>query len=223
MGGIIITVVGAVLIGVVWFIFFQPSRTPTAPITAIPISLEGNAEQFTIFEIISDESEVTFSLDELLRGLPTMAVGNSRQVAGQIGVNFDDPTASQIGPVLINARTLTTDNEFRDNAVHSFILDTETYEFITFTPTKIIGLPDQYQDGETIEIQIEGDLTIRDITTSVSFDGSVTIEGRTQLTGTATSQINRNAFQLEIPAATGVADVSEQVLLTINFFAQSTQ
>ncbi|WP_420630875.1 YceI family protein [Candidatus Leptofilum sp.] len=223
LGGVIVMGVGAVLIGVVWVLFLQPSRTPTAPLTAIPLALEGNSAQFTIFEIQSASSEVTFEIAEVLRGLPTTAVGSSRQVAGQIAVNFDSPNESQIGPILINARTLATENEFRDNAIHGFILDTEAHEFITFSPTQIIGLPEQFVTEELVSIVVEGELTIRNITQPVVFEGTVTANGRTQLSGTATSQIDRNAFQLEIPQAPGVANVSEQVSLTIQFFAKSTE
>lgn len=218
LGGIIVMGVGAVLISVVWVLFLQPSITPAAPVTAVPITLNGDAEQFTIFEIQSTDSDVTFSLDELLRGLPTMAVGRSQQVAGQIAVNFDAPATSQVGPILINARTLATDNLFRDNAIHSFILDTTAHEFITFTPTQIRGLPEQFVVDEPFILEIEGNLTIRDITQPVIFEATVTAN-RTQLTGTATGQIDRNDFQLQIPAARGVADVSNQVSLTIQFFA----
>lgn len=223
LGGIVVMGVGAILIGVVWFLFLQPSRTPTEPLVAIPIDLESNAARFTLFEIDSTQSDVTFSLDEVLRGLPTIVLGSSRQVAGQIAVDFENPSASQVGPILINARTLLTDNEFRDNAIHSFILDTETYEYITFTPTKLSGLSEAFVPNEPIAIEIEGTLTIREITQPVIFTGIVTGNGRTQLNGSASTQINRSDFQLQIPNAPGVANVSEDISLSINFVALPAQ
>lgn len=222
LGGLIVMGVGAVLIGVVWALFLQPSRTPTEPLTAVPIQLEGDSTTYTIFEINGAESEVTFVLDEVLRGLPTIVTGSSRYVAGQIAINFANPQASQIGPITINARTLATDNEFRDNAIHNFILDTEANEFITFTPTEIHGLPAQFVANESVAIEIVGELKIRDIVQPVIFEGTVMANGRTQLTGSATAQIERAAFQLQIPNAPGVANVSEKVSLAINFIAQAT-
>ena len=222
LGGLIVMGVGAVLIGVVWALFLQPSRTPTEPLTAVPIQLEGDSTTYTIFEINGAESEVTFVLDEVLRGLPTIVTGNSRYVAGQIAINFANPQASQIGPITINARTLDTENEFRDNAIHNFILDTEANEFITFTPTEIRGLPAQFVANESVAIEIVGELKIRDIAQPVIFEGTVMANGRTQLTGSATAQIERGAFQLQIPNAPGVANVSEKVSLAINFIALAT-
>lgn len=219
VGGIIVMVVGAILIGIVWLIFLQPAQTPTTPITALPVELERNHEQFTIFEIVKDESEVSFEIDETLRGLPTTAVGIGHELAGQIAVNFENPAASKVGPILVNARTLLTDNEFRNNAIHSFILDSEPHEFIQFTPRRLTGLPDQFTPGEPVSFQIEGDLTIRQISQPVVFEAVVTANGRTQLTGLATAQIQRDDFNLQIPNAPGVANVSEIVKLSIHFVA----
>jgi polyisoprenoid-binding protein YceI len=220
IGGIVVMVVGVLLIGVVWVLFLQPSRTPSEPITAIPITIEGDNGRYTVFEIVPAESEVTFTLNETLRGLPTTVIGSSRQVAGQIAVDFDSPAASQIGPILINARTLLTDNEFRNNAIHSFILDSELYEFITFTPNQISGLSNDFVPDKPIPLQIEGDLTIREITQPVTFTGTITPNGRSQLIGFATAQILRSDFDLQIPNAPGVANVSEEVTLTIDFVAR---
>lgn len=220
VGGIVVMVVGAALIGVVWFLFLQPAQIPTTPLTSIPLAVADDGRNLTIFEIVSAESEVKFTLSETLRGLPTTAIGSSQQVAGQIAVDFANPTNSQIGPILINARTLLTDNEFRNNAIQNFILDTEQYEFITFTPNKISGLPDEFVPDETISIQIEGELEIREIKQPVTFAGTITPDGRTKLTGSATAQILRSDFALQIPNAPGVANVSNEVTLTIDLVAR---
>ena len=219
LGGIVVMIVGAILIGVVWVLFLQPAQTPSAVLTAVPITLPDNS-QFTILEIVPEESLVTFTLDETLRGLPTTVVGQSRAVAGQIAIDFADPTTAQIGPILINARTLLTENEFRNNAIQNFILQTEAYELITFTPQQISGLPAQFTANEPVTLTIQGDLTIRDITQPVTFAATVTADGRTELTGSAAAQISLADFALTIPDAPGVANVSEVVGLRIDFIAR---
>lgn len=218
LGGIVVMVVGAILIGVVYVLFLQPAQTPTAELTAVPVTIPNNG-QYTLLEIVPNESLVTFTLDETLRGLPTTVVGQSRAVAGQIAVDFANPATAQIGPILINARTLLTENEFRNNAIQNFILQTEAYELITFTPQQISGLPAQFTANEPVALTIQGDLTIRDITQPVTFAATVTANGRTELTGSATAQISRADFALTIPDAPGVANVSEAVGLRIEFVA----
>lgn len=218
LGGIVVMVVGAILIGVVYILFLQPAQDPTAVLTAVPVTIPNNG-QYTLLEIVPNESLVTFTLEETLRGLPTTVVGQSRAVAGQIAVDFANPATAQIGPILINARTLLTENEFRNNAIQNFILQTEAYELITFTPQQISGLPAQFTANEPVALTIQGDLTIRDVTQPVTFAATVTANGRTELTGSATAQIARADFALTIPDAPGVANVSEAVGLRIEFVA----
>ncbi|MCP4417874.1 MAG: YceI family protein [Chloroflexi bacterium] len=218
VGGIVVMIVGAIFIGLIWF-FFLNAQTPTAPITAIPITIVGDKSDFTIFELVSSESLVSFSIDETLRGAATTAVGSSHEVAGQIAVDFNNPANTQIGPILINARTLQTDNEFRNNSIQSFILSTAVYEFITFAPTKISGLPATFTANEPISLQIEGDLTIKDVTQTAVFSATIT-PNSTQLSGSATAQILLANFNLLIPDASGVANVSNEATLTIDFFAK---
>jgi polyisoprenoid-binding protein YceI len=218
-GGITLMIVGIFFIGIVWFLFLRKAPMPTAPITAIPINILGDSDNFTIFELTSTESNVTFAIDETLRGLPTTVIGSSRQVAGQIAIDFTNPANSQVGPIRINARTLLTNNEFRDNAIQNFILDTQSHEFIIFTPTNIIGLPTTFIPNEPVALQIEGDLTIKSVTQTAVFTATITPITNAQLTGTASTQLLRSDFNLTIPDAPGVANVSDEVTLTIDFSA----
>ncbi|HWQ13109.1 MAG TPA: YceI family protein, partial [Roseiflexaceae bacterium] len=92
------------------------------------------------YRIVPEESQVRFTLSEVLRGQPTEVVGVSNQVAGELAVDPDDLSTAQVGVIQVNARTLETDNAQRNRAIRRFILETDTHEFITFTPTAIEGL-----------------------------------------------------------------------------------
>jgi polyisoprenoid-binding protein YceI len=171
----------------------------------------------TIFEIAQDESQVRFELDEVLRGQPKTVVGISNQVAGQIGIDFDDPALTELGIIQINARTLETDADRRNQAIRRFILQTDDHEFITFTPTAIAGLPDSITYGQSYPVTIAGDLTIRDITNEVTFEATITPVSESRLEGSAMTTINRADYNLNIPSVPFVADVEEEVLLVIEF------
>ena len=82
------------------------------------------------------ESQATFTLQEDLRGARTTVVGATSEIGGNIMVNLTDPSASSIGTILINARTLETDNSFRNRALRSQILKSaqDAHEFIVFEP-----------------------------------------------------------------------------------------
>ena len=176
----------------------------------------------TIFEISQSESEVRFELDEDLRGSRLTVVGTTNQVAGQIGLDFGDLSTAQVGEIQINARTLATDNNFRNRAIQNEILDTGAYEFISFVPTAVNGLPASAAVGEEISFTIDGNLTIRDITEPVTFSVVATAVSDSQISGTATATVLRETYGLTIPEVPNVANVENEVDLIITFVANAS-
>ena len=122
---------------------------------------------------------------------------------------------------MINARTLETDNPFRDRAIRNSVLESgqDAYEFITFTPTELRGLPASVNAGDTVEFEVVGDLTIRDITLSTVWAASVTLTSQDQISGSASTEVLRSDYDLQIPSVPRVAGVDDDVLLTIEFSA----
>jgi polyisoprenoid-binding protein YceI len=112
---------------------------------------------------------------------------------------------------------LATDNNFRNRALNNQILETGDYEFITFTPTAIVGLPDSVENGQSVTFRLVGDLTIRDITNQATFDVEATLVSDTELTGTASTIVTRADYDLNIPSVPNVANVEEEVELYIDF------
>ncbi|MBZ0284610.1 MAG: YceI family protein [Anaerolineae bacterium] len=199
----------------------EPTTEVVAEATEI---VEGAAPAAVLYRIVQDESQVSFTLTEDLRGVPTTVVGTTNQLAGDIVVDFTTPANSQIGQIRINARTIVTNNEFRNRAIRGEILESskDEYEFIEFTPTAVTGLPAAVTADETITFQITGDLKIRNITQSVTFDVTATTTEE-RLEGTATTVVTRTQYNLVIPSAPGVANVSEEVTLQIDFVATRVQ
>lgn len=198
---------------------------PSEPTQAAPEAIENTPAAgvaglagTTVYQIVQAESQVRFSISEMLRGKPFTAVGVTNQVAGEIALNFDNKVA-QVGVVQVNASTLKTDNNMRDRSIHDKILETDQYQFITFEPTAITGLPQSAELGETISFQITGKLTIRNNTQEVTFDAKATLVSPDRLEGYASVTVLRSAYQLVIPNVPQVADVAEEVLLEIEFVA----
>jgi len=195
------------------------AETPTEAPTEVSSAPAGTAQVFTID---STASQVRFQLDEELRGSPTTVVGTTDQVAGQLSVNLADLSQTQVGIIQINARTLATDNNFRNRAINNEILDTGDFEFITFTPTAVEGLPASATVGQAISFSLVGDLTIRDVTQPATFTVEATAVSETQIVGTATAIVNRADFGLQIPSVPNVANVEEEVELYIDFTANAS-
>jgi polyisoprenoid-binding protein YceI len=175
----------------------------------------------TLYRIDPASSEAKFVLQEDLRGNRIDVVGTTNQVAGDIIIDFGNPAASQVGTIRINARTLTTDEEMRNRAIRSRVLQSasDQYEFIEFVPTAISGLPEQVKVGETHTFEITGNLTLVGQTREVTFAAEATLESETELNGTATARINYTEWGIAIPTAPGVANVTPEVTLSIDFTA----
>lgn len=192
---------------------------PTEEPTEEPAESTGGG--LVILTINPENSQVRFELNEELRGEPKTVVGTTDQVAGEIAVDRTDLSSTQVGIIQVNARTLVTDNDFRNRAIQNEILNTGEHEFITFTPTAVNGLPDSVDIGETVNFTIVGDLTIRDITNEVTFDVEATLVSETELAGTASTVVTREAYNLNIPSVPNVANVEEEVELYIDFMASA--
>lgn len=180
------------------------------------------AGELLIYKISQADSDVRFELDEDLRGVRKTVVGTTDQVAGEIAVDLSDLSNVQAGVIQINARTLTTDNNFRNRAIQNQILNTGEFEFITFTPTAISGLPASAGVGEEVTFTIEGDLTIRDITRPVVFTVVAMADSDGTIFGTAATIIMRADYNLNIPSVPNVANVEEEVELYIDFIATAS-
>jgi polyisoprenoid-binding protein YceI len=190
--------------------------TPTTAPTTAPVS------ETRIFAIDQAESQARFLIDEVLRGAPITVVGVTDQVAGQLAINVDDPAQAQVGVIQINARTLATDNDFRNRAIRNAILQTDSYELITFTPTELSGLPERVAVGEPFSFTILGDLTIRDVTRPVTFEVSVTPLSADAISGTATASVLYRDFGLNIPSVPSVDLVADEVRLELEFVARAS-
>ncbi len=200
------------------------SELEAAPVEQQPAADEAapSAAEATVYTIDSGASEVRFELDELLRGNPVTVVGVTDQVAGEIAVDLNDLSTAQVGQIQINARGLSTDNNFRNRAIQNEILDTGDFEFITFTPTAVNGLSGSAAAGDTVEFTVDGDLTIRDVTQPVTFNVTATVTSDSLLQGTAEAVVQRADYNLTIPSVPSVADVEEEVELTIEFSANAS-
>jgi len=181
------------------------------------------ASSAVIFNIVPEESQVSFALSEVLMGNPTNVVGITNQVAGQLLVDFANPAASQIGTIRINVRTLATDSDMRNRAIRRAILqsDQDQFEFAEFSNIELSDLPASVTIGEPFTFNITGDFTLRNITNRVTFAARVTPVSETELSGTASTVVQRAMYELTIPNAPGVADVSEDVTLEITFIARA--
>lgn len=209
-------------IGYIWF--SGGNGQASAPITAPQLDVQPG-DSGVLFQIVPEESEVRFRIDETLIGEPKMVIGTTNQVAGDLLVNFENPEESRMGLIRVNVRTLTTDNSFRNRALRGQILEADKaeYEFAEFVPTELIGLPEEITIGEAVTFQIAGQLTAHGVSQPVVFDASVTVFSDSRLEGTARTNVFYRDFNITIPEAPGVANISDDLQLEIDFVARAVE
>jgi polyisoprenoid-binding protein YceI len=197
--------------------------TATAPLTESATASEASAVagEPLVFVIDQSQSQARFLIDEVLMGTPTTVEGVTALITGTITVNPADLSQASISPIIIDARDLTTDRNMRNRALRRVILQSSRaeYQYITFTPTAIAGLPDSAQAGDSVTFTVVGDLQIRDIVQPVTFAVELTADSATQISGLAKATVTREAFDLTIPNVPGVANVAAEVFLELAFVA----
>lgn len=198
-----------------------PTTAPaeSAAPTAAPVESASAPAGEVRFQIVPDQSTASFILQEDLRGQRVEVVGTTNQIAGELAVNPSDLSSTRVGVIQVNVRTLATNDNRRNNAIRNFILNTDTHEFVTFTPKSIEGLSGAGAANTPLTFKISGDLTIRDVTVPVVFDATAQATSAEQITGSAMTVINRNDFNLNIPSVPFVANVTEEVTLKLDFVA----
>jgi polyisoprenoid-binding protein YceI len=217
--GIAAVLVVAVIAGAFWLFGNGGSsgHVPSAAATFAP------TKDGTVFTIDSSTSEATFTIDEVLFGSPNTVVGKTNAVTGQILVNKTDPSQSQVGQIRVDLSTLVTDNDFRNRALQNRILETSNpaNQYAIFVPKSLKGLPQSVAAGQQVSFQITGDLTIHQVTRTVTFDVQLTAVSATQLQGQAQTTVKYADFGVAIPNVPSVTGVSDSVKLALTFTAKA--
>jgi polyisoprenoid-binding protein YceI len=142
--------------------------------------------------------------------------GRFAEFEGTITVGDTPETSS--ATVTVQAGSITTDNEMRDGHIKSNdFLAQETYPTLTFKSTSLTP-------KSANQYALVGDLTIRDVTKSVTFDVEFTGEGVTFTPGQsvvgfeATTEIDRRDFNVNFEGnlENGAAVVSHKIVIELN-------
>jgi polyisoprenoid-binding protein YceI len=216
--GLAALVAVAILAGVVAYGYLKPAEAASGPIEAVALT-QTSAGATTTYTIAQASSQATFTIGEVLNGAPKTVVGTTNQVAGQIAVDPSAPGTAQLGTITIDARTLSTDSDQRNNAIKNMILKTNDNEYITFVPTAITGLPASATAGQSYSFQVIGQLTIAGQAHAATFAVTVTPTADGQLQGTATTTIKYADWGVSIPSVPFVTGVSDTVTLALDFAA----
>jgi polyisoprenoid-binding protein YceI len=201
-----------------------PEPSPTGAAVSggeIPSSGAAGGMQFTLVE---GKNEARYRVREQLanRDLPNDAIGKTNQVSGAITILPDGSVDKANSKFTVDVSTLATDQSMRDNYVRRSILQTSQYQYVTFVPTSVTGLPNPLPTSGTVDFQLTGDLTIRDVTKSVTWQVKGTVDGGAA-SGTAVTSFTFAEFNLPQPKVPIVLGVEDKITLELDLTIQSAK
>lgn len=214
-----LVIVGAIVASI--YIFGAGGAKTSTASGTVTVPTLAPTDGATLFTIDSSSSKATFTIDEVLFGNPNTVVGETDKVAGQILVNAQDTSKSQVGEIKIDVSTLVTDNDLRNRTLHGRILETDTSanQYATFVAKSITGLPESITVGQQVSFTITGDLTIHQVTKTVTFDATVKAVSDKQITGTASTTVKYSDFGISVPDVPSVTGLGDTVKLALDFTA----
>lgn len=117
--------------------------------------------------VATSESEFGYRVEEVLAGVNTTAVGRSNEIDGTLTVAGTSVPAVDVE---VQVATITSDKSQRDGAFAGRVMNSSEFPTATFTLTEPIELGAIPADGEQVTATATGDLTLRGVTNSVTFD-----------------------------------------------------
>lgn len=174
------------------------------------------------FKIVAGESILSYEVGETFISQDNRfatAIGMTSDISGTISLDPANPQNVSIGIITADISLFQSDSSKRDNAIRSRFLESTKYPQVTFSPTTITGISENYQPGETIKFQIVGDTTIRETTLPMTFEIIAALDGNT-LQGQASTIFLMSDFGFGPISIAGILNTEDEVLIKINFVAR---
>ena len=195
-----------------------PTESPPEPLTAE--AMASGAAVFTLGE----GSIARYRVEEELANTGFfVAVGETRDVAGSIVFDADGGVVAEESRIAVQAATLTTDSGRRDGYVRNRTLETDTYPEVVFVPTSIEGLPESIADASGhAHVHITGDLTVKDQTREITWDGDLDFPGDGTAIGSVAVEFTFDDFGMNKPSVAIVLSVEDTIRLELDFVGTIT-
>lgn len=175
--GILVVGTAAIVTQDQWGWLFGADEAQTQDVDAPTVDVdEIDEETERLFRITpGNGSEVRYIVNERLAGTAKTTIGTTTVVGGDIVVDMLDARRSMVGEIVVNVEMFTSDSNLRDKRIRHDFLESTHFPFAHFVPTAISGLGGIPAPGTPMSISVTGDLTVKDTTQSVTFDGLVVL------------------------------------------------
>jgi len=168
---------------------------------------------------IDKGTRAAYRVKEQLLGInfPNDAVGQTQSVTGSVLLRPDGLVDSTQSKLTVDLRTMTSDQEHRDEYINTRTLSVDKYPMVEFVPRRITGLPAPLPYRGQHGIEVVGDMTLRGVTREVTMKGIVSYEG-TAVGGRLVTNFNFGTFGMPVPRAPArVLSVEDNITLEVDF------
>ena len=184
-------------------------------------------EQWRAFRIVSAESKAAYIVDEELfagaaskYGLEigkTKVIGESQDLDGLFQIDLSHPA---IGPnrFAVFLPTLRTDQVLRDGWIRENALESDRFPLAVFVASEVLEGPATYQEGDETTFQLKGDLTLRGITLSTTWEVAARLDGST-ISGTMQTRVRMTELGFDPPNFANTLTVNDEFTILIDFVA----
>ena len=198
-----------------------PGPAAAAAVVEAPQAPTAGAGPLERYSIVPGQSRALYRARELFLRFqrPNVAVGTSTAVTGVIVVDRQRFSRSRPELVRVDLRQLTSDEPRRDEAIRERWLESNRYPWASFRAVGVHGLPDEVVEGEPLAVTVDGELTVRDVTRRVRFQGSLVLQGE-ELRASAATRVRMSDFGFEPPSILGLLRVDDEVELQVELVAR---
>jgi polyisoprenoid-binding protein YceI len=179
IGGLVVALIAVVALPWAYINFIQDDAPPPLEISDAPTTTTAaggtssdttgggaTAELAGTWNVVS-ESTAGYRVDEVLFGQDNTVAGRTNDVTGSITLTETSVTE---GEFTVDMATVETDDDRRDGQFRGNIMSTDEFPTATFKLTEPIDFGTAPADGQKVTASATGDLTLRGVTNSVTFD-----------------------------------------------------
>jgi len=148
-------------------------------------------------------------------------IGSTQEISGRLTLDLDNlGNALGENTFTVMMNTLESDQGLRDGYIRTNGPRFNQYPEATFVATAIEGAPESYNDGDEVQFQMVGNMTIREITQPVTFDVVARLTGSI-LTGVAETTLLMSDYGIAPLSFLGTLTVADEIGIKVEFTAQA--
>ena len=163
--------------------------------------------------LVTEGSEITFTVGEQLSRLPLPSDAVVRTEALSGGLNFD----GQPSEVTVDLLSLSSDQSFRDRYMRDRMF--RDFQVAVFTVNDLADLPPEFFSGETFTRQVTGLLSVNGIEVPLTFDLEVRNDGDV-LNVLGRTEFTWDQLQIRTPNIQNIVSVEDKVSVQLLLVAK---